>query len=36
MNINIPYGKGFQTLNVPDHRLRAVLTPAHGETAQTD
>ena len=36
MNINIPYGKGFQTLNVPDHRLRAVLTPAHGATAQAD
>jgi len=36
MKINIPYGKGFQTLNVPDHRLRAVLTPAHGRSEQVD
>ena len=36
MNINIPYGRGFQTLHVPDERLKAVLTPAHEAHQQAD
>ena len=36
MNINIPYGRGFQTLHVPDERLKAVLTPSHGAHEQAD
>ncbi|MBQ2701107.1 MAG: nickel-dependent lactate racemase [Clostridia bacterium] len=27
MQITIPYGHGVQTLNLPDHRIKAILTP---------
>lgn len=35
-SIEIPYGKGYQTLIVGDERLNAVLRPAHGDTAGSD
>ena len=31
--ISIPYGRGTQSVSVPDGQLRAVLTPAHGGLA---
>ena len=34
--IQIPFGKGFQTLHVPEERLRAVISPKHGEEAPGD
>jgi len=36
MRIEIPYGKGKQELNIPQGRLRAVLTPSHEEHRQAD
>jgi len=36
MRIEIPYGKTTQALNVPENRLRAVLTPTHEEHQQAD
>ena len=34
MRIEIPYGRGTQTLQVPDERLRGVLTPRHAAASQ--
>ena len=36
MRIEIPYGKTKQALNVPEGRLRAVLTPTHEEHELAD
>ncbi len=36
MRIEIPHGKGSQTLHVDDSRLRAVLTPTHEAHAAQD
>ena len=36
MRIDIPHGKGTQTLTVADERLRAVLTPTHEEHEAAD
>ena len=36
MRIDIPHGKGTQTLTVADERLRAVLTPTHEEHKAAD
>ncbi len=36
MRIDIPHGKGTQTLTVADKRLRAVLTPTHEEHEAAD
>ena len=36
MRIEIPYGKTKQALNVPESRLRAVLTPTHEERELAD
>ena len=35
-SIQIPYGKGFQVLHVPEERLRAVIEPKHPEQKTPD
>ena len=35
-SIQIPYGKGFQVLHVPEERLKAVIVPKHPENRQAD
>ena len=36
MRIDIPYGRGYQQLDVPDHRLNAVLAPAPQKDERRD